>query len=376
MVETRSGVHVEPEDTQHIHTPETYKEATTGGGAQVHVRAGHPAQHQHQYRSTQRQTVYFAGMTMSQLYTLVALVHGGLAFSLMLGCKGATALSFGKSADPPEDQHCQLFHLYAGGLATSVSMALSLEGLSRRHLLHTYTADILKIGLIGHMVASLTLLVYHPLTVTTKWVLGEGAAAVLTGLVPALSLLTTEEDRSRLQRDIQNFPSWAIGALTRSPRRRGLRPDQRPAYPFLSIAYNLLTLIMPMAGLAYLIAPRWTLYHTFGYDYGASTHYLWRLIGGGALCTLLPCTLMALKHKADIRMMSATPARTLNLGLMGTSLGHLLVLGPVFTKGHGGFLLPGLLLTWGLGLITSILGLGAPEVHEFANEVAEAASKH
>jgi hypothetical protein len=80
---------------------------------------------------------------------------------------------------------------------------------------------------------------------------------------------------------------------------------------------------------------------------------------------------MALKHKADIQLMAATPARTLNLGLMGTCMGHLLVLGPILAKGHGGFLLPGLVVAWGFSLLTSMLGLAAPEISQLAEEAAE-----
>ena len=43
--------------------------------------------------------------------------------------------------------------------------------------------------------------------------------------------------------------------------------------------------------------------------------------------TVLPALTVALKHKADIDMLPATPARTLNAGLLATAAGHLLVLG-------------------------------------------------
>ena len=42
---------------------------------------------------------------------------------------------------------------------------------------------------------------------------------------------------------------------------------------------------------------QFTLYRTFGYVYGKSTVFLWRLVGGGLL-TLLPAMLVTLKARA------------------------------------------------------------------------------
>jgi hypothetical protein len=89
----------------------------------------------------------------------------------------------------------------------------------------------------------------------------------------------------------------------------------------------LLTVAFVGAGAAYFLAPRVTLFHIFGYDYGKSTQLVWKALGAGALVTVMPALTVALKHKADVGMMAATPARTLNAGLLATSLGHLLVLG-------------------------------------------------
>ena len=290
------------------------KAAETPSAATIKVRAGGP-----RGMAGGRRGQFF-GLSSSQLYTILALAHASLSIPLAFSCHAMAKFAFGKAADPTDDQHCWLFQIYASGLATSAAIAFALEELARGNLLHTYTADILKMGLIGHGIASLaTMLLLYPRTVSGGWVALEGLAAIATAMLPASSLLTNRTDRSRIWRDFQNMPNWAMGALRfRAPSRR---------FSWLAIAYNMLSLAFPLAGIAYFLAPRFTLYHTFGYDYGASTHYLWGAIGNAALMTLLPAATMALKHKADIQRMSATPARTLNLGLMGTSIGHLLVLG-------------------------------------------------
>jgi hypothetical protein len=366
MVETRRATHMEGEttDMRHEHPMEGKQVKNTEvSGANIRVRAGgiHGP-------LIQRARGAFFGTSTAQQYTILALAHAMLAVPLIFGCSLTTKFMFGKAAQPPDSQHCQLLNLYASGLLTSSSMLLALEELTRGNLLRTYTADILKMGLIAHSVAAFASMLLFPRTLSVGWVIIEGLAALATAALPASSMLSMPEDRSRVWRDIQNMPNWAAGAL----RFRGL-PQRR--FSWLAVMYNMLTVNFIAAGALYFIAPKWTLYHTFGYDYGASTHYLWRFIGTGALMTLLPAATMALKHKADIQRMSAAPARTLNIGLMGTSLGHLMVLGDVLAKGHGGMLLPALLGAWGGALFTSMLGLTAPEVTQMAEEVAAEAKR-
>jgi hypothetical protein len=335
-------------------------------GANIRVRAGAPAPTP---AMVQRARSMFFGTSTSQLYTMLALVHAMLAVPLIFGCSRMTGFMFGKAADPPDSQHCQLFNLYASGLLTSTSMLLALEELARSNLLHTYTADILKMGLLTHSIAAFASMMMFPLTLSLGWVALEGLAAFATAAVPVTSLLTTSEDRSRIWRDIQNMPNWAMGAL----RFRSALPQRR--FSWLAILYNMLTINFVAAGMLYFVAPKWTLYHTFGYDYGASTHYLWKLIGSGALMTVLSHATMALKHKADSNRMSAAPARSLNVGLLGTSLGHLMVFGDVMAKGHGGMLLPVLFGTWASALFTSMMGLTAPEMTHLAEEVVSEAKR-
>jgi hypothetical protein len=63
------------------------------------------------------------------------------------------------------------------------------------------------------------------------------------------------------------------------------------------------------------------------YVYGKSSTLLWRAIGGGLLLTVMPATLLALREFAKDDDLAQEMPRTLNLGLMGTAIGHLLVLG-------------------------------------------------
>lgn len=125
-----------------------------------------------------------------------------------------------------------------------------------------------------------------------------------------------------------------------------------------------------------------TLFHTLGYDYGVSTELVWKMVGAG-LMTLLPGIAYTLKarrrrravvpaaagwegmqlqqlggwaarpgspvpapqgntecrppprraqDKAESDLLALPVSRTLNLGLMAASVGHLLVLAPIMNK--------------------------------------------
>ena len=368
MVETQSTMHVEEPREETTHK----KSVAEPSGADIRVRAGGEAAAGAPSTTTTRGLRHrgpLFNLSTSQLYTILALTHLSLIVPLVASCTATTKFMFGKAADPVEHQHCNLLQIYASGLATSTGIAMALSELARTNFLHTYTADIVKMGLIAHFVATMALVPFFLTTISLGWIAVEMAVGLATAALPASSLLLTADDRSRIWRDLQNMPSWAVGALSfRSS-------THRRRYSWLAKVYNMLTLIFCMAGLSYVMAPRWTLYHIYGYNYGASTHYLWQLIGAGALLTVLPAATMALKHKADIQRMAATPARTLNMGLMATAVGHLLALGPVLSKGSFGFMLPGLVGTWGATLVASMLGLAAPEVTELVEEVVEAAKR-
>ena len=106
------------------------------------------------------------------------------------------------------------------------------------------------------------------------WCSVLGPAAALLHLLRAL---TTARPR-RLQR----LPNNLRGVF--SLRRRSA----------LGALYLLITLAFPLTGLAYFLAPHYTLYHTLGYVFGKSTLLLWKLLGGG-LMTLLPAITYTLK---------------------------------------------------------------------------------
>ena len=123
-------------------------------------------------------------------------------------------------------------------------------------------------------------------------------------------------------------PSW----LPPPPRPLQRLPNNLPSAfalrrrSALAALYLLLTIAFPLTGLAYFVAPHYTLYHTFGYVFGKSTMLLWKMLGGG-LMTLLPAMTFTLKDKTESDLLGRSISRTLNLGLGIAAVGHLLVFG-------------------------------------------------
>jgi hypothetical protein len=300
-------------------------------------------------------------------YVALALFHLALAIPMFVMPKRLAVWAFGSAAEPPEDQHAHLFQLYGSGLFASASMALALAELARRHALQSWTADTLRVGLMTHFVASGFLMFTHPATLTFLGALVEGAVGAYTAAIPASQMLGTPQDRQRVWRDYRN----PVSTMRRFLTLRSTGPNAR--FSWLASLYAMLAVALPIAGAFYTLAPHYTLYHTFGYDYGKSAHLQWEYIGLAALCTLFPALLSALKHKADIGMLGPSIPRTLNAGLMAASLGHLLTLGPILTKAHGGWLLPIIIGTWGTALMTSLLGMVAREATQLAQNVVEQA---
>jgi len=192
MVETRSAHVLETEPTPvHPATTKAYKEATeptlaarAGGRRAPSLRRWH-------------------GLSDAQAYTAVALGHLLLAVPLIFSWKLVTKAAFGKAADPPEDQHGHLLHLYASALCSSAAVAFALEELARGRMLHTFTADTLKLGLIGHGIAWFTLFVNYPATWSFTAMLVETVACLATAGLPASQLLLTRQDRNRVWRDFR-----------------------------------------------------------------------------------------------------------------------------------------------------------------------------
>jgi hypothetical protein len=227
-------------------------------------------------------------------------------------------------------------------------------------MLHTFAADVLGLGLLFHGAAWL-LLSLHPCTLTIGGAAVQLLAAAATAALPASHTLAAAADRRRLRRDLSMAPR-ALSGFWRDARASKM-----------AAAYAAFTVMLPLTGLQYLLAPHFSLYHAYGYDYGASAHVLWQALGAGALMTVLPAALVALQRKARNGALAQSPARTLNLGLLATAVGHLLVLGPVLARREGGVLLPGVVAAWAGLMATAMLGLAAPELGELAEQVAEAA---
>lgn len=332
MVETRSGTTVNPEE--------------------------HPAVLS---RGKVRGRGRMQGFSNAQLYTFLALAHGALALPLIFFSKASAKLIFGSAADPVEDQHVQMLQLYATGLLTVASMAYALEEAARGRMLNSFTADTLKLGLLGFTSAKAAEYLLYPMTKTPPAVLIEWLAIGATWMLPASHLLFTKTDRQRLNRDfVRTWRSHVSGLLK---LRR---------YTFTAALYTLLTVAFFVAGAGYAFLPKFTMFHTFGYVYGKSTTMLWRALGVADM-TLMPAITYTLREKSESNLLAKTIPRTLNLGLMVASVGHMLVLGPILSKGFGGFMLPSLAATWGTALLASMIGMAAPELNSLVEQVAHEA---
>ena len=205
MVETRSGLSPEA-STQ---PGKSYKDAVEETpSASVTARAGGA---RGAGRAPRGLRLGRLALDAAQLYTLRGLAHGALAVPLLFGCAQTARAAFGAAADPPEAQHCALFQLYASGLASSMAAAFALEELARRRMLHTFTADTLKLGLIMHGASWLALMLYYPATLTLVGALVEGTAAAATAALPASHLLASDQDRRRVARDLRvSRRCWSV----------------------------------------------------------------------------------------------------------------------------------------------------------------------
>jgi len=295
----------------------------------------------------------------------MALGYLSLALPLAFTWRQTATALFGKAAYPLDDQHGHLLHIYASALCSTSAVAFALEELARRRLLHSYTADLLKLGMIGNGAACFLLFLVSHATLTFTAMFVACTVSLATAAVPASQLLHTAADRRRVWRVVENIPNNLSRFFSRS---RSSRHERRA----LAFIYAFWALTIPLLGVIQCAAPRRTLSQTFGYDYGRSTQLLWKVIAVGRMTTML-ALLMALKHLGDIDLMGSTPARTLNLGLMATSVGHVLVLRLVLSVGSYGAILPGVGALWVMVLLTSLLGLVAPEVDELIEQVAEEA---
>lgn len=342
MVETRSGRSASPPyEEGEGRAPSPKKDTAASAG--ISARAGRGRTGRVAGGAGEPQ-----GLSDSQAYSLLAVLLGVMALPCIFTPKLAARAAFGSAADPPEDQHSHTLSLLACGLLSAAAVAFALEECARRHMLHTFTADTLKLSLVAYSAADILLQFWYPATMTPLAAILSTLSRALTLALPASQLFVTAEDRGRVWRDFRRLPrSLPAAFLMRKPS-------------MTTALYLMLTLAFPISGFLYFIAPKATLMHTFGYAYGKSTAMVWKGVGGG-LMTILPAMTYTLKDKAENGLLGRSLARTLNLGLLISSIGHLLVFGPILNMGHGGWMLPILTATWGTALLASMAGLAAPE---------------
>lgn len=350
MVETRQGTVIEPAPGESPRRKSPEPKAGEVGTPDVTAT---PAPRRRVYRTE--------AANASQLYAALAVVLACAALPLIFLPKPTARFMFGSAAEPPEDQHKHLLQINAGCLLASAAVAAALEELARHHQLHTFTADTLKLGLAALAAGNILIQLYYPATLTALAALlaAIGNAALLA--LPVSQLVLTRADRARVWRDFRRLPRNVGGFL-------------RLRHPTLTSGfYLLLSMSLPLAGASYFVAPKTTLHRTFGYVFGKSTQFLWKM-AGIADATALTSIALVLKDKAENNLLGRSTARILNIGLLAAAILHILVLGPILSIGHGGWMLPLLVTNWGAAMAASMLGLASsPEVQQLVERTAEAA---
>jgi len=161
-------------------------------------------------------------------------------------------------------------------------------------------------------------------------------------------MLATERGRRRLGSRIGGFFE-AAGRLF----------DFRRGFKLSTALYAVLTPVFFGAGVAYVVAPGWTLGNVMGYVLkGRDSTFLWRNVGA-TLLSVLPAITYTLKEKADSDELAQPTPRLLNLGLLLAAAGHLAVLGPIQNDGAGGRYLPAAVGTWAVAAAAALLGLSS-----------------
>ncbi|KAL6771398.1 hypothetical protein ACKKBG_A26210 [Auxenochlorella protothecoides x Auxenochlorella symbiontica] len=330
----------------------------------THDLGGSPSKLQEQHQSTwirekgglkgaktQARSLTQGGLSVPQLYVLLGLAYALLSLPLMFGPRTTAHWLYGSAARPVEDQHGHTLGLVATTLVTIVSAAFALEEASRKHTKRSAGPDVLRTGLAAYALLSLATHFFYPATLSplaaVLVLLTHGTTLVLLGSQARVS------PPDSAQRGAQTVADGARAAL------------RLPHGSILGRLYLLLSLAAPALGALVVLVPQTSLYHTLGYVYGASTLLPWKLFGVGML-TIAPAVTLTLKDKAEAGLLSRSIPRTLNAGLLGASLGHLLIFGPILAQAHGGALLPFIVLGATLATLTAILGFTAPELEELA----------
>lgn len=196
----------------------------------------------------------------------------------------------------------------------------------------------MRLALAGQGLANTLLCLYYWRSIQPLNMILELAANGAFMALPAADLLARGYDLRR------SLPGQIKGLMT--PRAGSL----------MSGAYLLLALLLPLSGTALFYAPWYTLYHFFGYSYGASTFLLAKMAGVADKATI-PVALLLLKDAAEKRVLASPVARTLNAGILLSGLVHMAVLLPVVAKGPGGWMLPVNVATWFMASLVSAAGL-------------------
>ncbi|KAL4858348.1 hypothetical protein ACK3TF_001819 [Chlorella vulgaris] len=261
---------------------------------------------------------------IARSYASLAVAHTALALPLLFQPREAATFLLGGTALPTNVEQDQLMGLLAAGLLSGATTAWSLKGAAEEH--HLSTAAIRELTRNGFAVGA--------------------AAAALTVAVPASQALGSKRARRRLGSHFKRLAD-GIGRLF----------DFRGRFRLSSALYAVLTPAFFVAGASYLLAPQRTLGNLLGYVTKASDSiFLWRQ-AGSLLLTLLPEVTYTLKEKAEDNRLAEQSSRTLNSGLLLTSIGHLAVLGPMANEGSSGRYLPVLVGTWAAAFSASVVGL-------------------
>ncbi|KAI3425702.1 hypothetical protein D9Q98_007678 [Chlorella vulgaris] len=287
-------------------------------------------------------------------YAGLALAHTALAMPLLFQPREAATFLLGGTALPTNVEQDRLMGLLAAGLLSGATTAWSLKGAAEERHLSTAASERLQLGLMALGAASLGVHFAHVRELTRNGFAVGAAAAVLTVAVPASHALGSKRARRRLGSHFKRLAD-GIGRLF----------DFQGRFKLSSVLYagdgggfaGLLTPAFFVAGASYLLAPQRTLGNLLGYvTKGNDSIFLWRQ-AGSLLLTLLPAVTYTLKEKAEDNRLAEQSSRTLNSGILLTSIGNLAVLGPMANEGSGGRYLPLLVGTWAAAFSASVIGL-------------------
>ena len=211
----------------------------------------------------------------------MAVAHLALAVLMFAFPKASTRLAFGMNALQIRSQHLTLFKLYGASIFSSASMGFALSYLAGKNMLHTWSGDVLKIGLLAHTLASTFLMFTYTHLMTPLALMLEGGAVVYTALVSASHLIRTHANRHRIPDEARR--------MTRRLFR--MQTSWTPA-SVMGDLYGLLALVMAAMGVSIFMFPSYTLKHVVGHDCGTSCHLMWNYVGIGACSTIFPAMMV------------------------------------------------------------------------------------